>query len=200
MESKMTMTFMNPIDETVLDIEGGKVVERCTLADLIAQHSYMEKLCEGALTEQDELAHRFYSSAAASAKDLVEVKSGRMEPRNQLSISDLAFDDFRQVNRLARKVVPQGLPNANSRFMINACTPEFEQIEYLEESIKIYRYQMTLIEQEILESVPPSKGEAVAKLKFMANLMVDGGEIETDYFAYLVDECASVIGAHLDRP
>ena len=196
----MKMTLEKSFDHDVINTAAGEVVDKCTLAELIARHNYMEKLCEDALTEQDELARSFYSAnSGMSHSDLVEIKTGQFELRNQLSISDLAFDDFKQMNQLAKQVVPQGLPNASRRFMVNACTPEFAQIEYLEETIKIYRFRMSTIEQEILESIPASKGEAVAKLKFMANLMVDGGDIEIDYFAYLVDECACIVGAHLDR-
>jgi hypothetical protein len=164
--------------------------------DLISRHTHMEKLCEQALTEQDALARSYYSrdpSVSRPSDDLVEVKSGEMEPRNSMSISDIAYDNYRELKRLAQTVVPPGLPNASKRFVINACTPEFVDLELLEESIKIFRFRMSSIEQEILDHVARSAREAVAKLKFMSGLLLDGGEIEIDYFAYLVEECADII-------
>jgi hypothetical protein len=195
----MSFTFKKQSNE-VNFVEANQVEhENVSLADLIARFNHMEKLCEDALTELDEVARQFYSRSVSSSRDLVEIKSGELEERNQISISDLAFDDFRHLSRLAQTVVPHGLPNASQRFVINGCSPEVEKIEYLEETVKIYRFRMSALEAQILEFIPSSTVEALTKLKFTASLMMNGGEIEIDYFAYLVDECASVIAATMRR-
>jgi hypothetical protein len=52
---------------------------------------------------------------------------------------------------------------------------------------------MSAIEQEILDHTPRSSAEAVDKLQFISSLMMNGGSMEIDFFAYLVEECAVVI-------
>lgn len=171
-----------------------------TIFSLIEQFDYVEKLCEETLARQDALARQYYMAQqgnVALASDLVEVKTGGMRERADMSISDISFKDFKQLHRLAQSVVPGGLPKASRRFVVNACTPGFVEIEDLEETIKLYRYRMSIIEQDILDHVPTSAREAVAKLNFMSSLMLDGGNIEIDFFAYLVEECAFVIASKM---
>ena len=111
-----------------------------------------------------------------------------------MTVSDIPYKDFRVLNRLAKNVVPGGLPGANRRFMINACTPEFVDVEAVEAEVQSLRALMTQIEHQVLDLVPATASDGVAKLKFMSSLMLDGVECEVDYFAYLVEECAFVIG------
>jgi len=167
-----------------------------SIAELIKQYDYVEKMCEDAIEEQEKIARRFYATqhtGPSLESDPVEVKSGDMRSRASMSISDIAFKDFQQLHRLAQAVVPKGLPNANRRFIMNACSPAFVEIEDLEEMIKLNRYRRSIIEQDILDQAPTSTAEAVIKLKFMSSLMLDGGSLEVDFFAYLVEECAFVI-------
>ena len=171
-----------------------------TIFSLIEQFDYVETLCEEALTRQDELARQYYVAQqgnVALASDLVEVKTGGLQERADMSIRDMSFKEFKQLHRLAQSVVPGGLPKASRRFVVNACTPGFVEIEYFEETIKLYRYRMSIIEQDILDHVPVSAQEAVAKLNFISSLMLDGGNIEVDFFAYLVEECAFVIASKM---
>ncbi len=82
-----------------------------TIFSLIEQFDYVEKLCEEALTRQDELARQYYAAqqgSVALANDLVEVKTGDMRVRADMSISDISFKDFKQLHRLAQSVVPGG--------------------------------------------------------------------------------------------
>ena len=173
-----------------------------TISSLIEQYDYVEKLCEEAIGRQEDIVRQFYAPQNLEmdpGKDLVEVKSGEMRPRAEMSISDIPFKDFQQLHRLAQTVVPGGLPNANRRFVMNACSPSFVEIEDLEEMIKLYRYRMSIIEHEILDFVPTSASAAVSKLQFMSSLMLDGGNLEVDFFAYLVEECALVIASKMHR-
>jgi hypothetical protein len=186
----------DPIVSTASDAQAAPQ----TIFSLIEQFDYVEKLCEEALTRQEKLARQYYEDQernSAAARELVEVKTGEMRARADMSISDISFKDFKQLHRLAQAVVPGGLPKASRRFVMNACTPGFVEIEDLEETIKLYRYRMSIIEQEILDHVPGSAKEAVAKLNFMSSLMLDGGDIEVDFFAYLVEECAFVIASKM---
>jgi hypothetical protein len=52
---------------------------------------------------------------------------------------------------------------------------------------------MRVLESRILQFLPQSLEDVSAKLKFVVSLMLDGQEIETEYFAFLVEECAEVM-------
>jgi hypothetical protein len=151
-----------------------------TVATLIAQYEKVEGLCEKAIERQEGLARQIYAEPARG---------------DDPAPSEIGFGEFRQMHALARKVVPGGLPNASRRFVMKARAPGVVEIEELEETIRLCRGRMTAIEQDILNLAPASVEDATAKLKFMASLMLDGGNLEVDFFAYLVEECAFVIAA-----
>ncbi len=155
-----------------------------TVSALVAQYDEVESACETAIGQQEQIARRIY---AAHTEHL---SAGA-------PVSDLAFDDFRHMHELARKVVPSGLPNAGRRFVMKAQSPSLTQIEDLEETIRLCRCRMAVYEQDILNLAPVSAQDAAVKLKFMASLMLDGGNLEVDFFAYLVEERAFVIAAQL---
>ena len=169
--------------------------EQLALSEKIAQYDYLEHLLEDLIVEQETLSRQFYAKQreAEAETDTVALDSGELVARDALSITDLSFPDFKQLSDLAKRVVPEGLPNAHRRFVLKACSPEMVAIEDLEEMIKLYRYRMGVAEQDILDHRPTSILEATAKLRFMSSLMLDGLDIKHDYFFYLVEECAMII-------
>lgn len=170
--------------------------EAPSLSFLMQQHELIEKLCEDAIDRQEQLARSCYHHVACGrdqAANLAEITQRDPRSRVRMSVAELPFSDIKYLNNIARNVVPDGLPSANRRFLVNACTQEFEDIELLEEQIKLLRYRMSAIEQEILDHTPRSSAEAVDKLQFISSLMMNGGSMEIDFFAYLVEECAVVI-------
>ena len=167
--------------------------EQLALSEKIAQYDYLEHLLEDLIVEQETLSRQFYAKHREAETDQVALDSGEMVARDTLTITDLSFQDFKQLSDLAKRVVPEGLPNAHRRFVLKACSPEMVAIEDLEEMIKLYRYRMGVAEQDILDHRPTSILEATAKLRFMSSLMLDGLDIKHDYFFYLVEECAMII-------
>lgn len=169
--------------------------EQLALSEKIAQYDYLEHLLEDLIVEQETLSRQFYAKhrETEAETDQVALDSGEMVARDSLTITDLSFQDFKQLSDLAKRVVPEGLPNAHRRFVLKACSPEMVAIEDLEEMIKLYRYRMGVAEQDILDHRPTSILEATAKLRFMSSLMLDGLDIKHDYFFYLVEECAMII-------
>lgn len=157
-----------------------------TVSALVAHYDEVESVCEKAIGLQEQLARRFY---AARTEDLCTGES--------LPIGEIAFGEFRRMHDLAQKVVPEGLPNASRRFMMQARSPDLVEIEDLEESIRLCRCRMGILEHDILNLTPASAQDAAVKLKFMSSLMLDGGNLDVDFFAYLVEECAFVIAGQL---
>ena len=167
--------------------------EQLALSEKIAQYDYLEHLLEDLIAEQETLSRQFYSKQTEIGAVPVAAQSGDLVEREDLELTDIAFSDFQHLSDLAKRVVPNGLPNAHRRFVLKACSPELVAIEDLEEMIKIYRYRMGIAEQDILDHRPTTILEATAKLRFMSSLMLDGLDIKHDYFFYLVEECAMII-------
>jgi hypothetical protein len=157
-----------------------------TVSALVAQYDEVEGVCEKAIGLQEQLARTIY---AQRTEDLCTGAT--------LPISAVAFGEFRHMHDLARRVVPEGLPNASRRFVMKARSPGLVEIEDLEETIRLARCRMGILEQDILNLTPASAQDAAVKLKFMSSLMLDGGNLDVDFFAYLVEECAFVIASHL---
>jgi hypothetical protein len=177
----------------------GQVVEPYdapNLLSLMSQYEYVEKLCEEAIERQEQFARSNYKNLCATgtfAERFPEVIVADPVSASRTSVVDLPFADVRNLNRIARGIIPAGMPHANRRFLMNARQPEIAAIEEVEEEIKLLRFRMTRIEEQILDATPRSVEEAVEKLKFISSLMLDGGTIEIDLFAYLVEECAFVV-------
>ncbi|SIS77145.1 hypothetical protein [Phaeovulum vinaykumarii] len=80
------------------------------------------------------------------------------------------------------------------RLFHDPAAPELLEIEELEGEIRIYRFQLQTVQNVIFETEPQTVNEAVAKLKFLSRAMADGVDFEVDYFAYMIEECADIIG------
>ena len=178
-----------------------------TIGDMIAQFDYHERLCNDAIQRQEDISRRFRYAGNTNASpdvvlqgvndDPVATTSGAIIPRNKLKLSDIDFGDFREMADMAARVLPSGFPISTKRFILNACSAEFEDIEGIESEIRLLKSQMADLERKIMNATPDNIIEATRKLKFMVAMMLDGTEIEQDYFAYLVEECADIIDEKL---
>ncbi|OCX67002.1 hypothetical protein BFP70_02165 [Thioclava sp. SK-1] len=65
-------------------------------------------------------------------------------------------------------------------------------LEELETEIRIYQYQMKVLQEVIQETAPSDLSESMLKLKFLSKLMSDGIEIDPEAFAQLIEDCAEI--------
>ena len=160
-----------------------------SISDLIRMFEALEKQCDDALTRQERLSRavfagltlqRMSEDAAATGPD-----SGRMTGR--------PFGEFRGAVELAQKCIRNALPLTTRRFIENLDRPGGAEIEILEAEVTRLQSEMRMLETQILQYLPQCLEDVSAKLKFVVSLMLDGQEIETDYFAFLVEECAEVM-------
>ena len=173
------------------------------LRKTIQYFSDIENRCDDAIQEQDTLIRQITrrlpeeTLKSPSGNEYIPLTAPN-DVRTSLKGSDLPYDEYREVAQLANKVIKNQMPMATKRFMNQAGRQEVDRIEYLEVDISSLRQQMRDIEIQILNHTPKTAGEVAQKLKFMAALMLDGGEIEVDFFAYLVEEAADVLEVYLD--
>lgn len=176
-----------------------------TLLDFKKAISYfaeIEDRCDQVIQKQDELI-RLVSRRMRGTVDTTGEADTKlpMSPqdgnRTTINATDLPFSEYRKIAAMANTRVGPQMPMATMRFISQAGRSEIDMIEDLEAEVIELRRLMTEIEALVLENVPRSAEDATAKLTFMTGLMLDGGEIEFDYFAYIVAECAEVIDVEL---
>jgi hypothetical protein len=160
-------------------------------------YASLEEKCDALIQEQDDIIrsvmrHVPRSSDAGSADGFYSAQPAAEHPA-LVSTADMPYEEFHEVAKLANKVVPKHMPMATNRFMRQAGSAQIDAIENLEIDIGVVRQHMTNVEVQILDTVPKSTDDIAAKLKFMSMLMLDGNDMEVEYFAYLVEECAEVL-------
>lgn len=175
------------------------------IRDRVMDYDRLERHCDEVLERQDKLARQMYRRAedmgdatreeglGELAAGVVTTNSGELKMRSDLRFGDISPDNFRQLARVAKTSVPQNFTIGKKRFILNACSLELGEIEDCELEVRILQFRMKEIEQNILEHVPVGLDEIISKLRFLVGLMLDGVEIDTDYFAYQVEECADVL-------
>lgn len=168
----------------------------------ISYFADVEEKCDLAIQKQDALIRsvsaRMRGKADATGQDDAFLPlTADQASRSHLTAVDLPFSEYRKIAAMANTHVGPMMPMATLRFISQAGSAEVDEIEALEIEIQEHRKMMQQLEDIILEQTPAFSYEATAKLKFMTGLMLDGGEIEVDLFAYIVAECAQVIDSEM---
>lgn len=165
-----------------------------SIADHIRAYERLEGMCDDAITRQETLSRSVLGRLALApalsdqGSDLacaLSAEGSRLTTR--------PFEEFRGAVDLAQKCIRNALPMATRRFIENLDRSEVVAIETLESEVARLRAEMRRQEEHILQCLPQCLEDVSAKLKFVVSLMLDGQEIETEYFAYLVEECADVM-------
>lgn len=169
-----------------------------SLKSAISYFSDIEAKYDQAIQDQDVLIREINqriprTNVSDGAQGLLVPMMLTPTARSEFHASDLPYDEFRKMAELANKVVKKQMPMATKRFMSQAGRYEIDQIEQLEANITILRQHMRNVELQIMNHTPRSGLDVALKLKFLAALMLDGGEVEMDYFAYLIEECAEIL-------
>lgn len=171
-----------------------------SIIELVRMHTQFESQCEIHIEQQEmitrQLMWRQQLSGLNVPKFFPPSESGSDSPVEQTP----GFDEYRRRHAVASAMNQSGLPVTKRRFVISATDDEINEIEDLEEKIQRERAWMSAVEQALFDCVPRNGSEAIAKLKFLTNLMVDGGEVEQDYFAYLVAECTLALEFEIMSP
>lgn len=165
-----------------------------SLSELIGSYRYFEEICDEAITRQDDLSR-------SVVQNLTKISSGPAGPicsghtETGASATRTPFAQIRSRGALLPKPISSTLPLTRKRFLYSEDVElkHIEQIEQIENEVRILQFHLRSIEENILDFVPGSRREAAQKLHFLAVLMLSGDELEVDHFAYLVDECADVI-------
>ena len=207
----MIKNTMTPLDQSDCcnpkkqkAVEAKALSDRMNLSRAIEHFTSIEDKCDAAIQEQDDLLRQITRRIPEDWVSTTD-KSNYMPliafpfSQSDVKASDLPFQEYRQVAELANKVMGKQMPMATNRFMNQAKRHEIDQIEQLEADIEHLREMMRNVETQILDYTPCTAEEVAVKLKFVTALMLDGGEIEIDFFVYLVEECADILQDALSK-
>jgi len=168
----------------------------------IAYFSVLEDRCDEAIQNQDNLirqvTRRMHGTIDATGDADAKLPLLLHNSHDTaIQATDRPFSDYRKAAAVANTHLGPQKAMATLRFINQAERSEINAIEDLEADVSELRRMMNEVEALILENVPRSAEDATAKLTFMTGLMLDGGDIEFDYFAYVVAECAKIIDIEL---
>ena len=183
------------------------------LIDLINGYMALEAACDE-LIEQQERQHRraWADSRGVQESTLIEPGSRsvgvQVQAKQPCSFKPDAKSLFglplqhasRELISMSRRIVPEGHLARRLRFLHEISPGQLEELRRLELDIRGLREDLDRLEERILEQVPMTPHEAMKKMRFLVCLLLDQREIEVDYFAYIVDECITIIAASLTEP
>ena len=199
----MQNALMKHIDEQPL--VPAPSAEKLSIQAQIEIFKRFEQQCDEATEELEALAKdvTYRVSQAESAED----KTSEVDLDNEfffgwkadITPTEVDQKSFRRRAELARKFCVPYRVSAGFNFVEGAMEAELEELETLDLRIRLLQYQMDQTEAEIIEMVPTSAAEAIAKLKFVSGLLINGCHLDVDHFAFIVQEAANQCSKDLSR-
>lgn len=163
-----------------------------SISDLIRAFEALERQCDDAMMRQERLSRTVFG-AVKLGDGVEDRRKTQLQTMDGGKMTGRPFGEFRGAVELAQKCIRNALPLTTRRFIENLDRTEGCEIEVLEAEILRLQSEMRSLETQILQFFPESLEDVSAKLKFVVSLMLNAQEIETDYFAFLVEECAEVM-------
>ncbi|SEO27427.1 hypothetical protein SAMN04488103_11828 [Gemmobacter aquatilis] len=157
------------------------------IIEMFLNYLEVEAQCEAVVERQEVLSRSLgRNPAPAHANDDLH-----------RDLSDLTFDQFREYCEQIVKVVPGRLPGSIRSALLSVEPQVMTELKELDLKVEACRIRMAMVEHAILEASPVSMAEALAKLRFISGIMLDGAEMEPLYFAHALEECTFLIARHL---
>lgn len=153
-----------------------------SLAELIRLHGALEAELDAATVRRGQIARSVYLRTDAATPP------------------PLSLQVFRERRSLAADALKPGMALFARRFVSRLDERAAAALQEIERRSQELHGQMAVAEEEILSRRPANPAEAIAKLHFIAACLIDSQELEQDYFAYLVGECAEVLEAGEHQP
>ena len=107
------------------------------------------------------------------------------------------LEEFRCRSNLARRFCVPYRVVAGSRFVNGVSGAELKKMNSIEMQIQLIRYKLEKLEHLILDTPPRSVQDALAKLRFTSDLLIEGVPIDIDHYAYLINEAVDVCEGYM---
>ena len=162
------------------------------LTNAILYFAELEATCDDVIQKQDELIR----NVTIRCRDAVQVAS---RDDGRALLVPLAGGQADLVLPAKGTALVDGslAPMASHTFVLQATDDEAEDIEQLEFDIIQLRQRMRAVEDEIVNHDPLTPMDMAKKMKFLAGLVADGGEVDMHAFARLVETGGDMLLAAL---
>lgn len=176
-----------------------KVIEK-----LIQEYEALERACDAMIARQEELARALYR-VLPDGSQKVAVEAGDTFPGPEQrefqspgcalgsAFASIGPAEFQKRAALGRSALPNNTVLGLKRFVLTATPDVLAEIDACEEQIQAAQLKMHEISNQILDESPVGTSDAVAKLRFISALLIDGAEMEYDYCGFEIEECANAI-------
>jgi hypothetical protein len=146
-----------------------------------------EAHCDALIQQQDRLIR----SVVMQANSLWGAALGGVATPGKTGLSDNRSNILRAEDLVAEAWAKDLSPLISPDFATVASDQEREEIDELEFKIHRTRQMMDEIEGSILRHKPATPKEMILKLKFMAGLVRDGGEVDIEALARLAEDVSA---------
>lgn len=187
-----------------------------SVIELTHQYWHFVQALDEATKELEEMAQRLTRQADLSARkddeQIVKAEELTQAVRQAVAVTeDPANRQPPQEHHYTSAEAGRHRASLVRRFKLPAsllskkmeCDPSIDsQLERLEEQdmkISLFQYHLEVLERRILEIQPQDSDNALKKMKFIASLIIDGHDLDVDYFAYLIQECAEACEEQLEQ-
>ena len=158
------------------------------LSTAIQYFAELEAKCDEVIQKQDDLIRE----VTLRCRDARQASSSN--PSYAPLVAATVDQDDPDVSAGSKSNVSTSLaPMASQTFILEATVDEAEDIEQLEFEIIQFRQRMRAVEDEIVNHNPLTPTDLAKKMKFLAGLVADGGEVDMDAFARLVEEGSDML-------
>ncbi len=148
------------------------------LTNAIQYHEELEATCDKVIQKQDDLIRKI----TRRCRD-----AGLLSGDNPVYAPLVSPSRHQGEPGLpARDHLASFAPMASQAFILQADDDETDCIEQWEFDVGFLRQRMRAVEDEIAMHVPATPLDVARKMKFLAGIVADGGEVDMDAFARLV--------------
>ena len=154
---------------------------------LLKAHSRCEYLIQGAFATRREIADTLWrrGSTATTAPKI----SAQAFRRGRTKVD---LKGFREAAGLALEFIPSGLPMTFTAAALIEDDSARRKLRMLDRKITALQTRMEQLLEEILETEPSCRTEALEKAKFLCAIVAGVPGIELDYFILMIAECLEI--------
>ena len=167
-----------------------------SIADLIRAREALEHQCDDALLRQERRSRAIFAGLTLWRMSEAAAKTAPHAPDTG-RMTGHPFCGFRGAVEPARKCIRTALPLTTRRFIENPDRPHGSEIDRPEAGITWLQCGMLTLETQILQYLPQGLDDVPARPKFVVSLMQDSRATETDYAAFLVQDCTEVMNGSI---
>jgi hypothetical protein len=162
-----------------------------SIAALLQDYATLENECDIAISTMERLSQTLVLDLINAPQSI-----GQTTELTGLETNCDKEVSFRQVRfraRFADTALSRALPLKRKRVLLSVLGSGFDDIESLRAKIEVLRARLLAVESDIYNATPTCVRDSVQKIRFLTAILLNGDDLDVDFYAFLVDECAQII-------